>query len=90
MPTFETNDRILNQEFEKENTQTYELFDGSSGNSMNFLDGILAVAGIGGGKDTYTSTVSGSTTVLAVALAVILGMLIYAGFGGFSVRKNSR
>lgn len=58
-----------------------------SGN-MGFLDGILAVAGIGGGRDTYTSTVSGSTTILAIALTVILGLLIYAGFGGFSVRKS--
>ena len=73
---------------EKESVATYDLYDGSSGKSMSFLDGILAVAGIGGGKDTYTSTVSGSTTILAIALTVILGLLIYAGFGGFSVRKS--
>lgn len=73
---------------EKENVATYDLYDGSSGESMGFLDGILAVAGIGGGRDTYTSTVSGSTTILAIALTVIIGLLIYAGFGGFSVRKS--
>lgn len=46
---------------------------------MSFIDGVLAIAGIGGGRDTTTVSSNGSTVVLALALAGVLVVLIYAG-----------
>jgi len=48
---------------------------------MSFLDGVLAIAGIGGGRDTTTVSSNGSTVVLALVLAAVLIILIYAGMG---------
>lgn len=48
---------------------------------MSFIDGVLAIAGIGGGRDTTTVSSNGSTVVLALVLAAVLIILIYAGMG---------